>query len=160
MSTTKSNALASYHYYSAKTKAIAALKAMTQALTEIGCEHVNFHKHFDDVPARLQEITTAYGKRKLDADLIRSTALDTYLSKGDLPKAIALGYFEIEKVVKDLELQEKELDGIQKKTAIMLENILGDRRCKCNEPLPTLGWSTLKFVGSICQSCSASEESV
>ena len=121
------------NYTKAKGEAILALKMMTNAMRLMGSEHLNFHNHYDDVAKKLQAMKKAYGGQELDVEVIRSTALDTYLSDGNLPKVTALGHFEIEKALKAFQLQEKELEVIHKKTAMLVENLLGDRRCKCGD---------------------------
>ena len=120
-------------YTKAKGEAISALKTMRNAMRLMGAEHLNFHNHYDDVSKRLQEMKRAYGGEELDVEVIRSIALDTYLSDGNLPKVTALGHFEMERALKTFQLQEKELDEIHKKTARLVETLLGDRRCKCGD---------------------------
>lgn len=97
MSTIQRNPGAPSKYTKAKGEAIWALHNMTNAMRLMGSEHLNFHNHYDDVSKRLQAMKKAYGGQELDVEVIRSTALDTYLSNGNLPKVTALGHFEIEK---------------------------------------------------------------
>lgn len=124
---------APFEYKSAKTKAISALKSMTLAMSMWGREHVNFHDHFDDVQKQLQDMKKAYGGNELHVEVIRSKALDGYLSEDNLPKVTALGHMELEIVLKDFQQQEKKLDEIQKKTARLVESLLGDRGCICED---------------------------
>lgn len=95
---------ASANYNSAKADAILALGRMTYAMRKMGAEHTNFHKHFADVQKRLQDMKNAYGGKELDVEVIRSTALDTYLSEGNLPKVTALGHFEVEKALMEFQM--------------------------------------------------------
>lgn len=113
-------------YDSAKSNAILALRKMTEAMSHMGAEHVNFHNHFDDVQKQLQDMKKAYGGKELDPEVIRSTALGNYLSAGNLPKVTALGHFALENVLKDLQLQKKQLDEIRKQTAELVESLLAD----------------------------------
>lgn len=123
----------SFNYNSAKSKAIVALTAMTEAMKEMGAEHANFHNHFGDVQKRLQAMVKDNDGKELHVEVIRSTALDGYISHDNLPKVTALGHFRIEKALKAFQLQEKELDAIHEKTAMLVETLLGDRRCKCGD---------------------------
>lgn len=113
-------------YDSAKSNAILALRKMTEAMSHMGAEHVKFHSHFDDVQKQLQDMKKAYGGKELDPEVIRSTALDKYLSAGNLPKVTALGHFAVENVLKDFQLQKKKLDEIRKQTGELVESLLGD----------------------------------
>lgn len=123
----------SHQYYTAKSQAIAALATMTEAMKDMGAEHANFHNHFGDVQKRLQAMEKDIGGKELHVEVVRSTALDRYISGNNQPKVTALGHFEIEKALTKFRLQEKELDEIQKKTAMLVDKLLGDRRCKCGD---------------------------
>lgn len=130
----KPNPRASFDYDVAKNKAIDALKSMTTAMKEMGAEHVNFHNHFDnDVQKQLQDMRRSYGGEELNVEVIRSTALDRYISPGNLPKVTAFGHLQVEQVLKDFQRQEKDLDEMQRKTATLVESLLGDRRCVCGD---------------------------
>lgn len=133
MSYHKSYCKAGQDYNTAKGNAIAALQTMTSAMKGMGAEHVDFHDHFADVQKKLQDMKKAYGDKELDVEVIRSAALDRYLSPGNLPKVTALGHYEVEKALKEFQSQEKLLDEIHKKTAMLVESLLGDRRCKCGD---------------------------
>ena len=133
MDTTRPRYFASNEYDSAKTKAISALEQMTSAMKYMGAEHVNFHNHFADVQKKLHDMKETYGGKELDVEVVRSIALDRYLSEGNLPKVTALGYLEVEKVLKDFQLQKKALDENRKKTEALLDSLLGDRRCTCGD---------------------------
>lgn len=113
--------------------AISALKQMTMSMKQMSSENVNFHDRFADVQKRLENLKKAYGGKELDVEVIRSKALDGYISESNLPKVTALGHFEMEKVLKDLEVQEKELDENRKKTVTLVESLVGDRRCTCGD---------------------------
>ncbi|KAF6218230.1 hypothetical protein HO133_006191 [Letharia lupina] len=126
MSTYRRFPQASSDYNQAKSKAITALLEMKTAMRQMTAEHVNFHSHFDDVQKKLQDMKKAYGSKELDPEVIRSTALDKYLSEGNLPKVTALGHFEVENVLKDFQLQKKKLDEIRKQTGELVESLLGD----------------------------------
>lgn len=115
-------------YKTAKDEAISALNTMTEAMRRMGSQHLDFHNHYDDVVKKLQEMKKAYGGQELDVEVVRSTALDTYLSEGNLPKVTALGHFEIEQALKAFQLQERELEMIHKKTAMLVEKLLKDGR--------------------------------
>lgn len=120
-------------YNPAKGNAVAALATMTSAMKRMGAEHIDFHDHFADVQETLQDMKKAYGDSDLDVEVIRSTALDRYISRDNLPKLTALGHYEVEKALKDFHLQEKELDGIRKKTAMLVESLLGNRHGACDD---------------------------
>lgn len=124
---------ASQEYNSAKSKAISAFRVMMWEMEHMGAEHVNFHNHFADVQKKLHDMKETYGSKELDVEVVRSTALDGYLSGGNLPKVTALGHFEVEKALKDFQQQEKALDEIHKKTAALVESLLGDCRCTCGD---------------------------
>ncbi|KAF6236664.1 hypothetical protein HO173_004955 [Letharia columbiana] len=126
MSTYKRFPQASSHYNQANSKAITALREMQTAMREMSAEHVNFHKYFDGVQIQLQEMKKAYGSKELDPEVIRSTALDKFLSEGNLPKVTALGHFAVENALKNFQLQKKMLDEIRKQTGELVESLLGD----------------------------------
>ena len=113
-------------YDSAKNNAINALRKMTEAMSHMVAEHVNFHNHFGDVQKQLQDMKKAYGSKELDPEVIRSTALDNYLSEGNLPKVTALGHFAVDNALKNFQLQKKKLDEIRKLTGELVESLLGD----------------------------------
>lgn len=128
MNTTKPTSNASSDYNLAKIRALNALKAMTQAMKEMGAEHNNFHQPFTDVQKGLEDLKKAYGVKELDVEVIRSTALDSYLSEGNLLKVTAFGHLQMEKVLKEFEEEEKVLGNLQKETVKRVEALLGDRR--------------------------------
>lgn len=117
MSTTKPAFQAAVNYNTAKTVAIKALDSMTFAMKEMSAEHIDLHTDFDDVQEQLQDLKKAFGVKELHVEVIRSRALEGYLSEGNLPKVTARGHME--------------LDEIHKKTARLVESLLGDRRCTC-----------------------------
>ena len=96
-------------------------------MNEMGAEHVNFHKHFTDVQKRLEDMKKTYGGNELDVEVIRATALDTYLSDGNLPKVMAFGHLELEKILKEFRQEEQKLGDLQKETAKLLEILSGGR---------------------------------
>ena len=124
---------ASQEYVSGKNNAIFALSQMTSAMRKMSIENIKFHDQFADVQKRLENMKEAYGGKELDVEVIRSKALDMYISESNLPKVTALGHFELEKALKDFYLQEKELDEKRKKTVTLVESLVGDRHCKCGE---------------------------
>ena len=124
---------ASSNYDSAKGQALSAIQAMTQAMKDMGAEHVEFHNHFADAQRRLENTKKAYGGKELDAEVIRSIALEGYLSEGNLPKVMAFGHMEMEKVLKDFEKAEMRLDSLQKETARRVEALLGNRDYECGK---------------------------
>ena len=124
------NSEASSNYNSAKGQALKQIRAMTKAMEEMGNEHVDFHNHFADARKRLEEMKKAYGGKELDAEVIRSTALQGYLSGGNLPKVMAFGHMEMENVLKDFEKEEMRLGNLQKETARRVEALLGSRDSK------------------------------
>ncbi len=102
-------------------------------MKEMGSEHAGFHDHFAEVQKSLEDMKKAYDGKELDVEVIRSKALDGYISESNLPKVTALGHFEMELVLKNFHQQEKELDENRKKTVTLVESLLGDRRCTCGE---------------------------
>ena len=116
---------ASTNYNTGKRDAINSLRDMSKAMRAMGAEHVNFHKGFADVQKRLEDMKRSYGTNELDVEVIRATALDTYLSDGNLPKVMALGHLELEKALKDFRNGEEKLSNLQKETARLLERLLG-----------------------------------
>ena len=116
---------ASTNYNIGKSDAMNSLFVMSKAMQDMGTEHVNFHEHFTDVQKRLEDMKKRYGTNELDVEVIRATALDKYLSDGNLPKVMALGHLELEKALKDFRNGEEKLSNLQKETARLLERLLG-----------------------------------
>ena len=100
---------------------------MATAMERMGAEHVRFHDNFNEVHERVQSMKKDYAPKELDAEVIRSTALDCYLSTSNVPKVTALGHYEVEKALGTFQQQEKKLDEIHKKTAELVDSLLGDR---------------------------------
>lgn len=123
----------SFHYTSAKLEAIQALQSMTNAMKAMGAEHVKFHNNFDTVQNKIQDMKDAYGDKELHVEVIRFTALEGYFSNGNLPIVTLKGHLEVEKVLKKFQQQEEELEKIYRKTATLVESLLGDRRCMCRD---------------------------
>ncbi len=121
---------ASSNYNPAKFKAKAAIQEMTHAMQQMGTEHTSFHDHFADVKKRFENVKKAYGGKELDIEVVRSTALDRYVSEGNIPKVMALGHFEMEMVLKAYEEAEVRLGNLQKETARRVEALVGDRGCE------------------------------
>ncbi len=99
---------------------------MTQAIKDMGAEHASFHAHSADLNKRLEGMKNDYGGKKLDNEVVRSTALDQYLSEGNRPKVVALGHFEMEKVLEAYEEADKELRGLQGETKRRVEGLVGE----------------------------------
>ena len=131
MNIIKRHPQASRDYDSAKNDAIYALKKMIVSMKQMSSENVNFHDHFAETQKSLENVKKAYDGKELDVEVIRSKALDGYISESNLPKVTALGHFEMEEVLKDFKLQQKELDENRKKTATLVESLVGDRGCTC-----------------------------
>ena len=91
MSLSKPGSKPSTSYNSGKNLVIYNLNVMKRAMKEMGAEHGNFHEHFADVQKRLEDMKKAYSSNDLDVEVIRATALDPYLSDGNLPKVMAFG---------------------------------------------------------------------
>ncbi len=125
MDHTKHHPTASSEYNSANAKAISAIKEMTQAIKDMAAEHAFFHAHSADLNKRLEAMKKDYGG-ELDNEVVRSTALDQYLSEGNRPKVVALGHFEMEKVLGAYEEADKELKGLQRETARRVEGLVGE----------------------------------
>lgn len=132
MSTLKSPGAVS-DYNRAKSDAITALWKMRIAMKQMGDEHVNFHTHIDDVQKQIKHKKEVNGVEELHVEILRSIALDPYLSADNLPKVTAIGHFELERAMKDFRSREKVLDEIQKKTTMLVDSLLGGRRCKCGD---------------------------
>ena len=118
------------HYNDAKRDAITALRSMSNSMKQMGDEHVNFHTRLDDVQKNIQYEKKAYGVEELHVDVIRSIALDKYLSPDNLPKVTAIGHLDLEKALKGFQAEEKVLDDLQKKTEMLVDSLLEDHRCK------------------------------
>ena len=93
-------------------------------------EHVNFHKNFNEAQKRIQDMKKEYAPKELDAEIIRSKALDGYLSASNVPKVTAIGYYEVDKALGRSQEQKKQLDESQKKTAELVDSLLGDHDSK------------------------------
>ena len=127
MSLSKPSSRSSTSHNSGKNLVIYNLNVMKRAMREMGAEHVNFHEHFADVQKRLEDMKKAYSSNNLDVEVIRATALDPYLSDGNLPKVMAFGHLELEKVLKEFKEEEEKLDHLQKETARLVEILSGAR---------------------------------
>ena len=96
-------------------------------MQKMGAEHVKFHEGFTDAQKRLEEMKKKYGTTEFDVEVIRATALDPYLSDGNLPKVMAIGRLELDKAWKEFKQEEQKLDHLQKKTAKLVDDLSGDR---------------------------------
>ena len=123
-----SKAVASYQV--AQSKVVSALGEMTTAMEQMGTEHVRFHDNFNDAQERIQTMKEAYAPKELDAEVIRSKALEPYLSATNTSSVTALGHYEVERALGSFQLQEKKLDEIHKKTAELMDSLFGDRNSK------------------------------
>ena len=130
MSSAKSHPRASSEYNSAKYDALRAIKAMTKAMKEMGAEHIFFHGHDAVLQKRLEDMKEDNGGKELDVEVVRSTAVDQFLSDGNLPKVMALGRFEMEVVLKAFKEEEIKLGKLQKETARRVEALAKDQQTK------------------------------
>ena len=96
-------------------------------------EHVSFHNHFNEAQKRIQDMKNAYAPKELDAEVIRSKALEPYLSARNVPSVTALGHYEVQKALDAFQKREKELDEIHKKTAELVDSLLGNRNSKSGD---------------------------
>ena len=119
------------NYQAAQKKVVSALEDMTRAMSYMSAEHVRLHTNFKDVQKRIQDMKKAYAPKELDAEVIRSKAFDSYLSHTNVPSVMALGHYEVEKALDSFQKQEKKLDESQKKTAELVDSLLGDCNKKC-----------------------------
>ena len=118
-------------YQEAQSKVVSGLNEMIFAMERMGAEHVRFHTNFNEVQTRIQHMKKGYAPKELDAEVIRSTALDRYLSASNVPKVTALGHYAVEKALGSFQKEEKKLDEFQKKTAELVGSLLEDRSKKC-----------------------------
>ena len=79
--------------------------------------------------AKDQAIADNDGK-ELHVEVARSTALDRYISQSNSRKGTARGHFEVETASKQFQFEEKELDAIHQRTAMLVETLLCDYRCR------------------------------
>ncbi|KAM0794812.1 hypothetical protein BDR22DRAFT_967436 [Usnea florida] len=118
-------------YQAAQKKVVDALEGMTSAMSSMGAEHARFHSNFNEVEKRIQDMKKAYAPKMLDAEVIRSKALECYLSPTNVPSVTALGHYEVEKALNSFQKQEKKLDESQKKTAELVDTLGGFRNKNC-----------------------------
>ena len=104
---------------------------MTTAMERMGAEHVEFHTNFIQAQNRVERMKKDYAPKELDAEVIRSKALELYLSPKNVPSVTALGHYEVEKALGAFQKQEKKLDEIHKKTVELVDSLLGDRNKPC-----------------------------
>ena len=117
-------------YEAAQKKVVSGLEEMTTAMFHMGAEHVEFHNNFNKAQKRIQDMKKAYAPKELDAEVIRSKALEDYLSATNIPSVTALGHYEVEKALDKFQKQEKNLDESQKKTAELVDSLLEDSNSK------------------------------
>ena len=118
-------------YEAAQKKVVSALGEMTRAMSCMSDEHVKFQDNFNEAQKRIQDMKKAYAPKELDAEVIRSKALVSYLSPTNLPSVTALGHYEVEKALDSFQKQENKLDESQKKTVELVDSLIGDRNKKC-----------------------------
>ena len=102
-------------------------------MEQMGAQHVRFHDNFNEAQKRIQDMKKAYAPKELDAEVIRSKALQYYLSPTNTPSVTALGHYEVEKALDKFQKQEKKLDEIHKKTAELVDSLMGDRNSKSGD---------------------------
>ena len=122
---------ASFTYQAAQSKVVSALNEMTTAMERMGAEHVDFHTNFNQAQKRILDMKKAYSPKILDGEVIGVTALKPYLSTTNVPSVTALGHYEVEKALDKFQKQEKNLDEVHKKTAELVDSLLGDLNKKC-----------------------------
>ena len=118
-------------YQAAQKKVVSALGEMTTAMYYMGAEHVRFHNNFNEAQKRIQDMKKAFAPKELDAEVVRSKALEGYVSEANITSVTALGHYEVEKAFGDFQKQEKKLDESQKITAELVDSLLGGRNKKC-----------------------------
>ena len=99
----------------------------------MGAEHVDFHNHFADAQQRLKSLKNSNGVEELDPEVVRSTALDPYLSPGNLPKVMAFGHMHMEQALKKFGEEEVRLGNLQKETEKRVQALVNDEDYKSGD---------------------------
>ena len=100
------------------------------AMFNLGAEHVRFHNDFNEAQKGIQKMKKAYAPKEMDAEVVRSKALEEYVSATNISSVTALGHYEVEKALGSFQEQEKKLDEIHKKTAELVGYLLENRNSK------------------------------
>ena len=106
---------------------------MTHDMWQMATEHVSFHYNFTDSRQRLETVKEKHDGRKVDAKVIRSIALDPYLSRENLSKVITFGHMEMEHVLKKFYEEEMHLGNLQKETEKRVQAPMNDEDYKSGD---------------------------
>ena len=96
----------------------------------MAAQHVEVHNRFADVQQRLGTMKKQYGCKKLDVEVIQSTALDINRSLESLSKVMAFRHMQMTQVFQKLEEEERRLNDLQKETAKRFQALLSNRMTK------------------------------
>ena len=120
-------------YQAAAYKVADALAEMTTAMEQMGAQHVGFHANFNEAQKDIQNLKKAHAPKELDAEVIRSIALECYVSETNNISVAALGHYEVEKALSSFHQQMKNLEEIRKKTAELVDSLSEDRNSKSGD---------------------------